>query len=119
MGYEGLSIDVTLSPSFLVPYVQITYQKKAPSFASVDNIEEKLQTHFGKIYTDYQLYEKEVLQKEDGKYGTKVTQIETKTGAKFDVHKVNVYEKDFSDRQFYLQSILSFFIDGASAIELN
>lgn len=52
MGYEGLSIDVTFSPKYLVPLVQITYQKKAPAFISGDDIEGKLRDHYGKIYTD-------------------------------------------------------------------
>ncbi len=37
-GYEGLSVDITLSKKTLMPLVQITYEKKAPAFANVDNI---------------------------------------------------------------------------------
>ena len=39
MGYEGLSVDIHLSAKYLVPFVQVTWQKKAPAFANVDNIE--------------------------------------------------------------------------------
>ena len=52
-GYEGLSVDITLSPKFLVPLIQVSYEKKAPIFAiSPDNVEEKLKDYYGKIYTD-------------------------------------------------------------------
>ena len=61
MGYEGLSIDVHLSSKFLVPLVKITWLKKAPAFANIDDIEAKLKNHYGKIYTDANLYQLEVL----------------------------------------------------------
>ena len=51
-GYEGLSIDITLSAKRLIPYYQISYVKKAPAFANVDNLPDKLKKHFGKIYDD-------------------------------------------------------------------
>ena len=120
-GYEGLSVEMTLSPKYLVPLVQIHFTKKAPSFAlNIDNIEEKLRDHFGKIYTDPVQFQIEVLDKEaqEPKYGKKVTEIVGKTG-KFDLHKIPVGEKDFKDKQFYLQAILTFFIDGASQIDIN
>jgi hypothetical protein len=61
MGFEGLSIDISLSPKFLVPLVRISYDKKAPSFARVDDIEGKLRNHFGVIYTDAAKYQTEVI----------------------------------------------------------
>ena len=45
-----MSVDITLSAKRLIPLVQITYEKKAPAFAHVDDIIEKLQKHYGKIY---------------------------------------------------------------------
>jgi histone acetyltransferase 1 len=56
MGYEGLSIDIRLSQKFLIPLVKISYEKKAPECANIDDIEEKLRSHYGKIYTDAALY---------------------------------------------------------------
>ena len=50
-GYEGLSVDIALSPKRLIPFLTVTYETKAPSFANIDNIEEKLQKQFGRIYT--------------------------------------------------------------------
>ena len=41
-GYEGLSVDVTLSKKRLIPFAQITYENKAPAFANIDKITEKL-----------------------------------------------------------------------------
>ena len=71
MGYEGLQVDITLSPKFLVPLVRVTYEKKAPSFAAIDKIEEKLRDHYGTIYTEASLFESEILQNEKklGKFG--------------------------------------------------
>jgi hypothetical protein len=39
-----------LSAKRLIPLAQVTYLRKAPAFANVDNISEKLEKHFGKIY---------------------------------------------------------------------
>ena len=116
MGYEGLSIDITLSSKFLVPLVEIMYTKKAPACANIDEIEDKLRDHYGKIYTDPIAYQKEVLDVEKilEKYGNKVSEVTSYNGKKYDLHKVNVLEKDFKDKQFYLQSMLIWFIDGAS-----
>jgi len=71
MGYEGLSIDITLSPKFMIPLVQISYSKKAPLFAPIDDIEAKLRNHYGAIFTDPVKFEQEVLNKEEkmSKYG--------------------------------------------------
>ena len=55
---------------------------------------------------------------QESKYGTKLTEVQGKNG-KFDLHKVCVNEKDFKEKQFYLQAILTFFIDGASQIDIN
>lgn len=66
IGYEGLSIDITLSSKFLVPLVQISYTKIAPSGAKdqIDDIEGKLRDHYGVIYTDPKKYQVEVLEVE-------------------------------------------------------
>lgn len=57
-GYEGLSIDITLSAKRLIPLVQISYKAKAPAFANIDNITEKLQKHYGRIYESPAEYKK-------------------------------------------------------------
>lgn len=121
-GYEGLSVDVTLSPKYLRPLVKVVYEKKAPAFATIDNIEKKLQDHYGLIYTDEAEYAAKVLEveKEMGNFGEKVTEIE----GGYEVYKVCVTEgqgdddakKDFTSLHHYLQTILLFFIDGASNI---
>jgi hypothetical protein len=43
-----------LSSKRLIPYVEITYSKKAPAFAAVDNLEEMFKKHFGEknLYFD-------------------------------------------------------------------
>lgn len=64
-GYEGLEVLIFLSSKHLVPYVKISYRKKAPSFAKIDKLEEIIQSHFEiKVYTDLDEYVKEVLEVE-------------------------------------------------------
>jgi hypothetical protein len=41
-GYEGLSVTIFLSSKRLIPYVELTYEKKAPIQAKVDDIMEKI-----------------------------------------------------------------------------
>jgi hypothetical protein len=41
-GYEGLSVTIFLSSKRLIPYVELTYEKKAPIQAKVDDITEKI-----------------------------------------------------------------------------
>ena len=41
-GYEGLSVTVFLSSKRLIPYVEITYERKAPISAKVDDVLFKL-----------------------------------------------------------------------------
>mmetsp|Transcript_3914 Transcript_3914/g.2639 ORF Transcript_3914/g.2639 Transcript_3914/m.2639 type:complete len:106 (-) Transcript_3914:1009-1326(-) len=67
-GYEGLSVEIILSCKRLIPLVQISYDKKAPAFANIDNIEDKLTKHYGKMYTDSQLFDSEVLEFERTKF---------------------------------------------------
>ena len=121
-GYEGLSIDITLSSKFLVPLVKISYSKIAPSGAKdqIDDIEGKLRDHYGVIYTDASKYQTEVLEKEKSiaKFGQKLCEVSSGNKT-FDLHKVCLTEPEFDEKQFYLQGILTFFIDGASKVDVN
>lgn len=91
MGYEGLSIDITLSQKFMVPLVKVSYTKKAPLFANIDNIEKKLEDHYGKLYTDASLYQAEVLdwEKSAPRFGAKVANITSTKGKVYDLYKVS------------------------------
>lgn len=107
-----------------MPLVRVSYTEKAPASASVEDIEEKLRTHYGKIYTDGALYQTEVLDQEKqlGKFGEKLCTITQKQGGKtFDLNKVCTDEETggFQERQYYLQGLLTFFIDAASKVEVS
>lgn len=52
MGYEGLQVVIYLSSKRLIPYVEINWESKAPSFAKIDDVIGKLQKHYGTIYTN-------------------------------------------------------------------
>ena len=61
-GYENLSVTICLSARRLIPFVSVTYEKKAPLLvAKIDDIEEMLRKHYGTIYTDKDKYVQEVL----------------------------------------------------------
>jgi len=66
-GYEGLSVDITLSKKRLIPFLQITYESKAPAFANIDKIEEKLGKHYGRIYDKNEEYINILKQEEEFK----------------------------------------------------
>ena len=61
LGYEGLQIIVYLSSKRLIPYVEVTWKSKAPTTVKVDDIVEKLQKHYGTIYTDKSEFVSKVL----------------------------------------------------------
>jgi hypothetical protein len=52
MGYEGLSVTIFLSSKKLVPYVEMTYEKKAPIATKIDDIVNKIQEHYQSIFAD-------------------------------------------------------------------
>ena len=62
-GYEGLVLEISLSSKRLFPFIKIQYEKKAPAFANVDNLNEKLQKHYGKIFESTSEFQK-VLEEE-------------------------------------------------------
>jgi len=49
----------------MIPFIQISYLKKAPAFANIDNIEEKFQKHFGRFYEKAEDYIKILKQEEN------------------------------------------------------
>jgi len=51
-GYEGLQVTIYLSSKRLIPYVEMTWESKAPSFAKIDDIIGKLKKHYGVIHTN-------------------------------------------------------------------
>ena len=48
----------------MIPFLKVTYAKKAPPFAKIDDIGQILTKHFGTVYTDLDKYQAEVLAKE-------------------------------------------------------
>ena len=61
LGYEGLQVVVYLSAKRLIPCVEVTFARKAPAAAKVDDVVEKLRKHYGTIYTDKQEFASKVL----------------------------------------------------------
>ena len=59
-----MSIDITLSKKRLIPFLQISFEQKAPAFANIDNIKEKLEKHYGRIYENVGDFNKLVKEEE-------------------------------------------------------
>ena len=116
-GYEGLLVTICLSAKQLIPCVKISYTKKAPPFAKIDDIEQLLRKHFGTLYTDAEKYEAEVLAPERAsadKPGQPYEEDE-----KVEVRRVYLSDETFLPQNYFLQALLPFFIDGAVVIETN
>ena len=113
-----MSIDITFSSKNLVPFVSISYLNKAPAFANIDNLEQKLEKHFGKIYLKPEEYQLVVKREEvDFKpFGDRIKEIEIQCQV-VEIFKVGLDDAEFQSKHFYLQAILPFFINGASVIE--
>lgn len=96
-GYEGLSVDMILSKKRLMPFVMIKYESKAPAFANIDDLDEKLQKHYGRVYDKPEEFLKILKQEEDLPLpGVKLTEI--KQGDKsFVIHKVCLDDENFHE----------------------
>lgn len=102
-GYEGLSIDVTLSKKRLIPFMQINYTDKAPAFANIDNIKEKFEKHFGRIYDKHEDFLKILKQEEEFvPKGDLVKEITGIDGKKLKIVKVSLEDETFHEQNFYL-----------------
>lgn len=113
-----MSIDITLSKKRLIPFLQISFEQKAPAFANIDNIKEKLEKHYGRVYENVADYNKIIKEEEEFvPAGEKIGDLTLTNGRKCLFHKVNLEDESFHEQSFFMQSLLPFFIDGASPIE--
>ena len=98
----------------------MTYEKKAPAFANVDDVKEKFFKHFGRIYDNLPDFLKILKEEEADSFilpGQFLEKITMQNGRTCDVHIVRLDDESFHEQSFYLQALLPFFIDGASPIE--
>lgn len=49
VGYEGLSVTIFLSSKRLVPFVELTFEKQAPTASKIDDILFKIKEHYSKF----------------------------------------------------------------------
>lgn len=118
MGYEGLQVTIYLSARRLIPFVEIKYEKKAPAFAKVDNVEDKLRNHYGTIYTDLAEYTSKVLESERDNfepYGEYFGEL----GKEYAINQISLgnISESFMEQNAFAQALLPFFIDGATPVE--
>lgn len=102
--------------------MQISYEKKAPAFANVDNIEDKLMKHYGKMYTDYQKFNSEVIHYENTQFqcpGAQFGHIKGSDLRDYKVQFVSLADQSFHEQNYFAQAVLPFFVDGASQIDPN
>jgi hypothetical protein len=98
--------------------LQISFESKAPAFANIDNIKEKLESHYGRIYENVTEFNR-IVKEEDGlaPKGEKLLNFTLTNGRKCVLYKVGLEDESFHEQNFYMQAILPFFIEGASTIE--
>ena len=104
----------------MIPFLKITYAKKAPPFAKIDNIEQILTKHYGTIYTDLDKYQSEVLEKEketSGESGLPGTEFIKFDGQNQVVQRVRLSDESFHEQSYFMQALLPFFIEGAVIVE--
>lgn len=92
-GYEGLNITFYLSAKKLIPLVEIKYNRKAPAFAAIDNLEEMFKKHFGadRIYFERNAFASVLSseQKEKISFGNEFTTFKAK-GDNYNVRKIGL-----------------------------
>ena len=98
--------------------MQITYEQKAPAYANVDNIKEKFEKHYGRIHTEVSDFLKVIKEEETLEpQGTWLKDLTLSNGKQSMLYRVCLDDESFHEQSYYIQSLLPFFIDGASVIE--
>ena len=113
MGYEGLQVNNYLSARRLIPFVEITWISKAPTWTKIDDILGKLEKHYGTCFTkkgDFEKYMKdEVGSAKPGMFLEKL--------GEYDVHHVCLSDQKFTEQNSFAQALLPFFIEAATPIQ--
>lgn len=109
---------ICLSSKRLIPFLKVTYVKKAPPFAKIDDIEQLLTKHYGTVYTDLEKYQAEVLAKEQTSEvslpGSQYIAYEEQNQV---VQRIRLSDASFHEQNYFLQALLPFFIEGAVIVE--
>ena len=83
--------------------MQISFESKAPAFANVDNIKEKMEKHFGRIYENVADYIKILKEEETSQpRGERLKQLELRSGRKCDLYKFSLEDESFHETSFYM-----------------
>lgn len=83
--------------------MQISYQQKAPAFANIDNIKEKFEKHYGRIFEDPIEFSKMLKEEENFQpQGLKLQELDLIDGRKCTMYKVSLEEESFHEQSFYL-----------------
>jgi hypothetical protein len=103
LGYEGLQVVIYLSAKRLIPCVEVTFARKAPAMAKVDDVVEKLRKHYGTIYTDKKEFATKVLAYESQFQLPGVSFTNDKLQARgFQVRHVSLSDSRFSEQNFFV-----------------
>jgi len=78
----------------------VKYLKKAPSHAAIDDVEGKIRDHYGKIYTEAALFQKEILEHEQSldTFGKQICTITTSAGKTYGLRKICLNEEGFDEK---------------------
>jgi histone acetyltransferase 1 len=116
-GYKNLKILISITPKFWYPHVKIIYEK---CLKVKDDVEGILKNHFEHVYEKNDNVFLKRLEQElkltTPPKGKLITNSESLFGAKYDISYVDTIADYYEEENFNLQSICTFFIDGASFI---
>lgn len=111
-------MELTLSQRRLFPHLKISFAEKAPAFANIDDVKGKLEKHFGRIFETQSDFAKVLADEEAlAPVGVKIRDFTLANGRQCTLNKICLDDESFHEQSFYLQSLLPFFVDGASPIE--
>jgi len=114
-----LKILVSLTPQLIFPYIKIIYDE---SLSLKDDLNLLLEKHYETSYNISQkaFFDQLLVEKNSFNKGRKIFEIKQKVSDKeLEIYLVDIMKDNFIKESMNLQTIITFFIDGASSIPLE
>jgi hypothetical protein len=114
-----LKILVSLTPQLIFPYIKLVYDE---SLNLKDDLNLLLEKHYETSYNTSQkaFFDQLLLEKNSFNKGQKIFEIKQKeTDKELEIYLVDILKDNFVKESMNLQTIITFFIDGASSIPLE
>ncbi len=114
-----MKILVSLTPQLIFPYIKIIYDE---SLSLKDDLNLLLEKHYETSYNISQkaFFDQLLVEKNSFNKGRKIFEIKQKVSDKeLEIYLVDIMKDNFIKESMNLQTIITFFIDGASSIPLE